>query len=132
MDIQFDNPKSMWRLFECKDGKPHTLFHGNYGSRQLPMNDYIVSEKSIVYDGSDGTKYVSGFHVVPTEEEIKAYADQFHAPRHLVMCPVDVVGRVWEKSHSRANVYLARQMCIPRKTWESMLDIPEFNRVIEE
>ena len=105
-----------FRLFEVRDGLPTTLFHGVDRDRTMPMGKWIEAEVEPVHDGTDGTTYQSGFHVAKTKEVMTEYLGRFEKERPLVICPVTVED-VWEKSHSPADVLLARWMHISPIAW---------------
>lgn len=105
----------MWyKIVEMHDSNldaPHfrTLFHGNNGSRKLETDKWLEAEQKVVHDGSNGTPYTSGWHVIPTREEAEQYKAQFKSDRKGTLSIV----RVWtidvqKKLHSRSPVYLAR------------------------
>ena len=49
-----------------------TLFHGNNGSRVIPMKEWVEASKyKLVTDGSSSTEYMSGWHVFENFDELK-------------------------------------------------------------
>lgn len=104
----------MWYKIVESDWREHTniqfktLFHGNCGSRIIPTDTWLQADEKMVHDGTAGTEYLSGWHVIPTREEAQHYRDKFTAKRPGSL---DIV-RVWThnvrpKKHSRAPIYLA-------------------------
>ena len=59
-----------------KKGNYKALFHGIDGSKIIPVGEKIDSEQKIVSDGSNGTKYTSGWHVMCDLEKCKQYLDE--------------------------------------------------------
>lgn len=105
--------KTYYRIVEWVRPKViKTLFHGIKGSRVLPLNRWLTAEKKIVDDG--GTKYLSGFHVMPTRESCKRYLyGSFDlTKRKLIVIAVYAKG-LRRKKHSRSLIYLASKMYIP-------------------
>ncbi len=90
-----------------------TLFHGNGGSRKLETRKWLRAEEKIVHDGTNGTPYTSGWHVIPTRVEAYEYLEQFKKARRnrLIVIRVWTKG-VYKKEHSRSPVYLARDIYI--------------------
>lgn len=94
------------------DGNYRTLFHGINRSRKLPVGKWIKSDQKIVSDGSSGTKYISGWHVMDDHDACKKYLERFTAARELVIVECKIKGDYWEKSHSRDEVYLSEYIKI--------------------
>jgi hypothetical protein len=88
------------------------LFHGVEGSREVELRRWYTATKKEVSDGSNGTKYESGFHVLPTIIEAEAYMKKFTADRVLMPLWVKLDGEVRVKEHSRANIWLADSFMI--------------------
>ncbi len=90
-----------------------TLFHGNEGSRKLETRKWLRAAEKIVHDGTNGTPYTSGWHVIPTRAEAYEYLEQFKKARRnrLIVIRVWTKG-VYKKEHSRSPVYLARDIYI--------------------
>jgi hypothetical protein len=106
----------MYRILQIRNGHPTTLFHGVDGSRTLPVGQWIQAEVEEVFDGSGGTTYQSGFHLMPTREGAVEYLRQFDRARPLVVCEVEA-RNTWEKSHSLSEVLLAEEMKIGALNW---------------
>lgn len=105
-----------FKIFDEKDGKPRTLFHGINGSKTLPLDTWI---DAVVKDVSDGGPiYKSGFHVLPSLEETRHYATRFKHKKVLVEVDVDESAGSWPKSHSKSNVLLARRIRIRTSQWK--------------
>lgn len=102
-----------YKIFEKKDGKLLTLFHGNFGSRVLPIGEWITCQiRENAKDGTSKHTYRSGFHIIPTLDETMAYLQRFKAPRELVIAEVLYPSDFWEKEHSPSNIRLASSMFI--------------------
>ena len=111
--------KTFWRIFDDKDGLPHTLFHGVNGSRKIPLDAWLQAETKTVQDGSGVTEYQSGFHVLGTLEEVKEVLKQFKQLNHRVICRVwvDEQAGKWLKSCSRNKVWLVKRMKVTEADW---------------
>ena len=99
-----------WYKIVDKDskGRFRTLFHGVAGNRQMPRGWWIRSEQKYVRDGSKGTPYKSGWHVMMNLDECEAYLSRFTAKDvERVIVKVDVKGKIWPKEHSPHNVHLS-------------------------
>lgn len=105
-----------YRLFQIRDGQPTTLFHGVDRDRTMPIGEWIEAEVETVFDGTDGTRYQSGFHVLPSYEGVVSYLRQFRKGRPLLVCRVEVQD-TWEKSHSPSDVLLSRWMKVEPTAW---------------
>ena len=93
-----------------KNGDIKTLFHGLNGSKIMPMNEWITADMKEVYDGSDGTRYISGFHVLFSLEKTKKYLSKFKTRLDklaIVKCEVE---NLRPKEHSREDVWLAERI----------------------
>ncbi|WP_318491911.1 hypothetical protein [Photobacterium leiognathi] len=103
-----------FKIVEKKNGQYLTLFHGNFGSRKLTANEWITAQiRDKAKDGTSKSVYRSGFHIIPTLDETKAYLTRFKAPRELVIVkvlyPADTF---WLKEHSPSNIHLSESMMI--------------------
>lgn len=100
-----------YKIFELdKDGNLCTLFHGVNGSRKLNKNILYTANSKLVSDG--GTKYMSGFHVLPTRNEAKQYMRSFKVRLDRLVIKEVEINKFWSKKHSRSNVLLAKEMTI--------------------
>ena len=98
-----------WYKIVDKDPKGNfkALFHGVGGSRDLPVGEWVRSEQKIVRDGSSGTEYLSGWHVMYDLDGCKSYLSKFtDKTKKRVIVEVDVKGKIWSKEHSPSDVYL--------------------------
>ena len=100
-----------YRIFELKDGKLKTLFHGVDGSRVIERGRWYKAKTSIVTDG--GQPYRAGFHVFRTRAICRSYLRRFTADRQLVVRRVEVED-TWAKK-TNPDVVLARWMFVPTK-----------------
>lgn len=116
-----------YRILEIgPKGRPRTLFHGVDRDRTLPIDTWIEAEVETVHDGSGGTEYQSGFHVLPERKQAVEYLRRFTKERPLVVAEVDAED-MWPKSHSRSEVQLARHMRIRPGQWyraENPIGVP--------
>ena len=101
-----------WRLFEEKDGKLFTLFHGVDGSRQIEEGVTYKASNRLVRDGTSKTWYHGGFHVFRNNAPISSYILRFTAPRRLVLVNVKVTG--CKEKPTNENILLAQTMCVPK------------------
>ena len=91
-----------------RHGNFKMLFHGIRGSRIMPVDEWIKSEQKLVRDGSVGTQYTSGWHIMMNLDEAIEYKARFtsNSPHERVLVKVDVSGKIWAKEHSPSNVHL--------------------------
>lgn len=118
--------KVCYRIFDEKDGQPHTLFHGLNGSRKLPMDEWLEAKVGPVTDGSGVTTYQSGFHVLKDKELAMDVFRTFFNPRNRVVVKVRVK-ETWTKQHSKHKVTLARFMRISKKDWDKRIKLWELS-----
>lgn len=107
----------MYRICELKNNKLLTLFHGIQGSREMPLNTWLKADVKNVVDGTrkTATPYTSGFHVLKTLEETQKFLKaKFRAKRTLVIVECEIGPDCWKKTHSRNEVYLAKEIKILR------------------
>jgi hypothetical protein len=113
--------KKYYKIFEDKDGLPHTLFHGVRGSRTLSLDEWIEAEHKLVNDG--GTEYESGFHVFSTLEKASEYlVKRFTNMKNKVISAVWVQGPTREKTHSNAPILLADFIDIEKADWDKRIE----------
>ena len=104
-----------YKIVRVEKGKVKALFHGRKPtegekrtSREFPKGKWIEAVKKPVIDGSGGTVYTSGFHVLSTYESCLEYLKHFRGSlddKAIVKC--EVGGDIWLKTHSRhEKVYL--------------------------
>jgi len=93
-------------------GQIKTLFHGVQGSKVMKIGEWITADKKMVRDGTSNTWYLSGFHVLPSREKCEKYLTRFTKRLdRLRIVPCYVRGELRSKTHSRADVYLADEVC---------------------
>jgi hypothetical protein len=90
--------------FDKKTNKLKALFHGIQGSRIFEPGVEYIADKKIVDDG--GTKYLSGFHVLPTLAECEKYLLRFKRVINKKIVACECTG-MRPKAHSPSNVLLA-------------------------
>ena len=103
-----------WYKIVDKDrhGNFKTLFHGIDGCRIIEPDEWVSSDQKMVRDGSTGTKYLSGWHVMMNLDEAQEYLSKFTANLERVLVEVDVRGKIWAKEHSPSNVHLCEEIMI--------------------
>lgn len=104
-----------WYKIVNKDryGNFKTLFHGFAGSRILPVGWWLEAQCKLVRDGSTGTQYKSGWHVMMNLDECQKYLSKFTAKNvERIIVEVDVEGKIWPKEHSPSNVHLCKYIKI--------------------
>lgn len=107
--------KIWYKIVEEKNGKLYTLFHGNQGARELPIGKWVRADSKEVHDGSKGTRYMSGWHVIASKSEARRYLKRFDITlRKLRVIPCRA-RNVRPKSHSRYEIYLAKDLFIPQE-----------------
>ena len=82
-----------------------TLFHGIKGSKQMLEGVWYHADIRNVRDGSGGTYYYSGIHVLPSLADAMKYMENFDDPLDKTIVLVECKGYA-KKKHSRSNVYL--------------------------
>jgi hypothetical protein len=113
--------KEAYRLLRVKNGKPHTLFHGFHGSRELTQDKVLRAVERPVYNPGKkhtGKSFISGWHVLPTKEECVDYLARFKDLSDLVVC------RVWiglPREKPRSKVHLCRYLKIDSLDWATAL-----------
>jgi len=102
--------------FDIK-GNIKTLFHGVNGSKIIPKQKWTQAILKPVTDGSAKTVYMSGWHVLKTMEECLEYLTRFKhvSNKAIIKCKID--GKIWPKSHSNADVYLAEFLYYEEIVW---------------
>lgn len=112
--------KEAYRLLRVKDGKPHTLFHGFHGSRQLAQDKVLRAVKRPVQNPGkkNGRVFTSGWHVLPTKGECLDYLTRFKDTSDLVVCRVGVAVT---REKPGSVVTLADYMKIDSLDWATAL-----------
>jgi len=106
-----------YRLLRVKNGRPHTLFHGHHGSRELAQDKNLRAvERQVWNPGKKGKSpgFISGWHVLPTKEACVKYLERFVAKDDIVVCRVTVGVPRYKP---RSKVFLARYMKIDSLDW---------------
>lgn len=106
--------KVWWKIVEKKNGKLFSLFHSNEGTRELKVGQWVGSIRKKVSDGTNGTSYMSGWHIIATKAEARRYLKKFTADRELLVVPCRARG-VSPKHHSRYDVHLAKALFIHKE-----------------
>jgi len=101
-----------YKIVEIDDqGRIKSLYHGNEGSRVLKKNRWMKAQTKLVRDGSSAVWYSSGWHCLPSYRECQNYLKKFKIlhNKRIAACKVK---NIWRKSHSRENVWLAKDLII--------------------
>lgn len=106
--------KIWYKIVEKKNGKLFSLFHANDGSREIPLGQWVAADIKKVHDGTHGTQYYSGWHVITTKGEARRYLKKFTADRELLVVPCRARG-IHPKHHSRYDVHLAKALFIHKE-----------------
>jgi hypothetical protein len=107
-----------FKIMDFKDGKCHTLFHGIDGSKAVEMNTWIKADIVRGRDGSGKTWYTTGWHVLETLEQAKAYLRRFKHVTTKVIVEAETDGDLWRKEHSPAEgLWLASHLRITKIVW---------------
>ena len=112
MITTYKDYKTYYKIVNKIGDEYYSLFHGTLKSRKLPKDIWIKADNKLVRDGSGGTYYMSGFHILETEKECKYLLNHsFKSIGHKVIVPV-YAKEITSKEHSRNNVYLANYIFI--------------------
>jgi len=96
-----------------KAGNFRMLFHGLNRSRILPVGEWIKSERKLVSDCTNGTKYWSGWHVMKNWKDCVKYMEKFTSnKRKITIVECIVKGEMWDKEHSPSDVKLCEYIKI--------------------
>lgn len=104
--------KEYYKIMDEKNGVLHTLFHGIDGSKAVPLNQWLKAEKKMSIDGSGGTEYLTGWHIIPSYDECVEYLNNFKNRENKVIAVCSARGDLRQKEHSRSNVLLADEIMI--------------------
>jgi hypothetical protein len=113
-----------YRIFEEKDGVPHTLFHGNNNFRKLVIGKWITAEKkNILYPTYPPKEVPHGFHVFETLQNALDYMFLFKHIENKVICRVHVenTNDVGFSPRRDYKLFLAEHMFISKNDWEDRL-----------
>lgn len=107
--------KNYYRIVDIdEDMNFKSLFHSVMnGRRNIPNNIWIKAKKRISWEGSKGTKYISGFHVLPTLKECQEYSKKFKIKDRRRIISLHC-RNLRPKKHSPSNVMLADEIFIPQ------------------
>lgn len=104
------NKKVVYKIVEIdKNGRIKTLFHGIDGSRIPEKDKWYDADIKMVSD--NGPEYMSGFHVLLTEEETTKYLSRFKNNRELKIVPCHYHG-MRKEEHSPHNGQLVDKIKI--------------------
>jgi len=114
MTIEIQN--KWYKIVDIENDVVKTLFHSVNGSRKLSINKWLESTMKMVSDGSGGTKYLTGFHIMKTIDESIIYINRFDNKNKKGIVQVEVQN-VWKKEHSPSNVWLSEKIKIGDVVW---------------
>ncbi len=102
-----------YKIMEKAD-KPNcfkTLFHGINGTRTVPIGKWLDATIKPVKDGSGGTVYNSGIHVLDTYDDAVSYLKNFSdiTNKEIVVCEARGIRL---KRHSKHKVLLCDKIKI--------------------
>ena len=129
----------VWKIVDIQDdptkknkGKPLTLFHGNKGTKVIPLDEVLLADRRVVSDGSSARVYESGFHVLKTLTEAVMYLERFKnlARKRLVKAWVPNYSTFRPKDNSLA--WLVGVMVISSGEWEKRLTPQEAQDKLSE
>lgn len=114
--------KEAWRLLRVNRGQPCTLFHGWHGTRCLPLDKMLRAVEEQVWNPGTrrGPGFVSGWHVLFSQEECEEYLERFSACGDIVVGRI-TVACIRGKPRATSNVRLARYMRIDSADWTKAL-----------
>jgi hypothetical protein len=104
------NPNDIyWKIMIQDDqGNLKNLFHGLNGSKTLPKHQWLTAIEKPVIDGTRGTEYLSGFHILKSYCATVTYLNSnFKKPLNRIIVPC-IARDIRPKSHSRNPVFLAK------------------------
>jgi len=106
--------KKYYRIVDTDENNNYkSLFHSVLNGRRLmPKNTWIKAVKRLAWEGANGTKYISGFHVLPSLEECQKYAKKFKIKDRRRIISLHCKN-LRLKKHSPSGVLLADQIYIP-------------------
>jgi len=125
----YDAYRYAWKIFDTKDGKPRTLYHGykptdNRGTqtgegstKNVLLGKWLVAEHKVVSDGSGGKLYNSGFHVLTDLVDCVKYLKRFKKLNTKAICRVRIDG-IFRKPNSVEGVYLVDNLRLDSWDWE--------------
>jgi uncharacterized protein YndB with AHSA1/START domain len=105
-----------YKIMERHQNGFRTLFHGNWGSRIIPVNQWVEAQiREEAKDGTSKTTYRSGWHSLEDYDDCEEYLSRFKKRlADLVIVEVKLGGEIWTKKHSRSNVLLSSKLYIKK------------------
>ena len=110
------NEVEVFKIVDMDGDTVKTLFHGNHGSRTIPVGKWVRADSKTVHDGSSGTPYRSGWHVFTQLEDAHTYVGKFTnlEPKAIVRCRARAL---WPKAHSPSPVLLTEHLLVEEVVW---------------
>ena len=103
-----------YKILDEQYGQPHFLYHGINRSKLIPLDQWIVSERKWVKEGSN-PYYWSGFHVYPDLESVTQWLHRIKKMTNRVL--VEITTREIRKKPTRGKAYLAAQIYLSSEQW---------------
>jgi hypothetical protein len=120
-----------YKIFDRKRGKPNFLFHGNEGTKTVPLGQWRTATARPIHCHHTGRfLYTSGFHIFPSMDVAFDYLMRF---TNVAVKSIAVV--VYEDAvpkPTNSDVLLAKRMMLLTAAWDGRLDITSRNHLIEE
>lgn len=111
----------VWKIVDERKGKPTTLFHGNEGSKTIPLDEILLADRRVVSDGSRTKVYESGFHVLKTLAETINYLGKFTNLENKRIVRVWVPGYSSFRPKDGSPAWLVGTMVIPSGEWKKRM-----------
>jgi len=94
------------------------IYHGNQGSKQIPLDKWIKADKKRVRDGSGDRWYESSFHVFCKLDEAIKWVKSLRREPKPVIIKVKVKG-CRRKAGSKYAIFLANFLLVEKETWNN-------------
>lgn len=106
-----------YKIVEKHPNGLKTLFHGNNGSRLLETGVWLEANIKTVIDGSDGKRYLSGWHVLKSYESAVNFLNQKFRKRKELLHVVPCKAKDLRIKPSNPMVFLAKwiKICEEKK-----------------
>ena len=99
--------QTAYKIVEVQNGDIRTLFHGTNGSRTIPKGEWVQAVMKEVKDGTSGTSYISGWHVLMDYQHCVEYLKRFKNRLDILEIVPCEVRNLRPKEHSLSPVFLA-------------------------
>ena len=112
-------PREGYKIFDDRYARPHFIYHSLNGVKAVPLDTWLTAQKRMGRE-SQSTKYVTGFHVFTSEEEVRKYAGRFQINYLRQVVRVEY-RRARRKRNS--SVVLADEIRVSTKNWRGRLPL---------